>query len=238
MNKLIPTLSLFSGAGGLDLGFIQAGFAIKGCVEIEDAYCATLRANENRGLNVDGAPTIHCEDIRKFNAKQYRSLGIRCVIGGPPCQTFSAAGRRSGGVIGIEDERGQLFRAYIHVIEELKPEVFVFENVYGLPGANGGKPWQAIVGAFNKLGYQLKAEVVDSADYGVPQHRERLIMVGHRKGEFVFPLPTHGPDSSGGEPLQSVEKAIADLQNPKEPCHDNLGGMYGDLLPLNAPDFG
>ncbi len=231
-NKPIPTLSLFSGAGGLDLGFIQAGFAIKACVEIEDNYCATLQANKNESLNVSGVPTIHCEDIRGFDVKPYRKLGIRCVIGGPPCQTFSAAGRRSGGVIGIEDERGQLFQAYIRVLQELQPEVFVFENVYGLPGANGGKPWQAIVSAFHKLGYQLRAEVVDSADYGVPQHRERLIMVGYRKGDFVFPLPTHGPDSANGQPLRSVEEAISDLQDPNEPAHDNLGGMYGDLLSL------
>lgn len=231
-NNVIPTLSLFSGAGGLDLGFIQAGFAIKACVEIEKDYCATLQANKNESLSIAGAPMIHCEDIRSFDARKYRNLGIRCVIGGPPCQTFSAAGRRSGGVIGIEDERGQLFHAYIRVIQELKPEVFVFENVYGLPGANGGKPWQAMISAFNKLGYQLRAEVVDAADYGVPQHRERLIMVGHRKGEFVFPLPTHGPDSYGTEPLQSVERAIADLQDPNEPAHNNLGGMYGHLLPL------
>jgi len=135
-------------------------------------------------------------------------------------------------VIGTEDERGQLFQAYCDVLDVLEPEVFVFENVYGLPGANGGEPWREIVAAFQKRGYKLIAEVVDAADYGVPQHRERLIMVGTKTDGFTFPQPTHGPDSRSGKPLVSVETAIADLQNPDEPYHDNLGGMYGHLLPL------
>ncbi|HTT98440.1 MAG TPA: DNA cytosine methyltransferase [Rhizomicrobium sp.] len=228
----IPTLSLFSGAGGLDLGFMQAGFEIMGCVEIEESYCKTLRANLNVGSGYGHDTTIHCQDIREFDARPYKKLDIECIIGGPPCQTFSAAGRRSGGVIGIEDARGQLFQAYCRVLDELKPKIFVFENVYGLPGANGGKPWKEIVRSFSEHGYTLRAEVVDAADYGVPQHRERLIMVGYRKGEFTFPMPTHGPDSGTKVPLVSVESAIRDLQDVDEPDRDTLGGLYGHLLPL------
>lgn len=231
-RKRIPTLSLFSGAGGLDLGFLQAGFDIKACVEIEEAYCATLRENTHGGSGYNADVAIHQQDIKHFKPALYKDMGIRCVIGGPPCQTFSAAGRRAGGVIGTEDERGSLFRHYCRILKELQPEVFVFENVYGLPGANGGAPWREIVNAFSALGYQLCAEVVDAADYGVPQHRERLIMVGSRSGTFTFPMPTHGPDSQGGPALVSVKDAIADLQDPEEPYHDTLGGMYGHLLPL------
>lgn len=109
--------------------------------------------------------------------------------------------------------------------------MFVFENVYGLPGANGGGPWREITSAFEALGYRLHHEVVDAADYGVPQHRERLIMVGARKGRYAFPLPTHGPDAGGADPLVSVERAISDLQDPEEPSHNSLGGLYGHLLP-------
>lgn len=231
-SKGIPTLSLFSGAGGLDIGFLQAGFDIKACVEIEPSYCATLKANLHEDAAYSSSTVVHCEDVRAFDTRPYQSMGIRCIIGGPPCQTFSAAGRRSGGVIGLEDERGQLFQAYCRILDEIKPEVFVFENVYGLPGANGGKPWQAIVSAFSKLGYTLKADVVDAADYGVPQHRERLIMVGYKKDSFTFPLPTHGPDSIKNASLVSVEEAIRDLQNPKEPYHNDLGGLYGHLLTM------
>lgn len=228
----IPTLSLFSGAGGLDIGFHKAGFAIKACVEIEPTYCATLARNIGKGRSLGENVTVHCEDIRRFDPTPYKKVGIECVIGGPPCQTFSAAGRRAGGVIGIADPRGRLFRAYCDILHELQPRVFVFENVYGLPGANGGRPWQAILRAFSKLGYVLRAEVLDVADYGVPQHRERLLMVGFRKGTFEFPLPTHGPDSGDGKPLVSAYDAIADLQDESKPCRRGLGGMYGHLLPL------
>lgn len=228
----IPTLSLFSGAGGLDIGFLKSGFDIKACVEINKTYSSTLEANVGGAEGYGADAVIHNEDVTEFDTSPYHDLGIECVIGGPPCQTFSAAGRRSGGVLGTEDERGRLFLAYCRILKELQPKVFVFENVYGLPGANGGKPWAEITAAFSELGYQLRAEVVDAADYGVPQHRERLILVGYRTGQFRFPLPTHGPDSVEGRPLVSVESAIEDLQDPSEPYHDHLGGMYGHLLPL------
>jgi len=227
----IPTLSLFSGAGGLDLGFLDAGFDILACVELEAKYCETLRANVGGNHRFGHSTAVHEIDIRKFDATEYVGKGIRCVIGGPPCQTFSAAGRRAGGVIGTGDERGQLFQAYCDVLAKIEPEVFVFENVYGLPGANGGGPFREICEAFSSLGYTLAWEVLDAADYGVPQHRERLIMVGSKGAAFRFPVPTHGPDSLSGQPLTSVLEAIADLQDPSEPFHDNLGGMYGHLLP-------
>jgi DNA (cytosine-5)-methyltransferase 1 len=226
----IPTLSLFSGAGGLDLGFLEAGFDIRACVEIDPTYCQTLKSNTGIPDGYQAGTTILCEDVTKFDTSPFQKMGIRCVIGGPPCQTFSAAGRRSGGVIGTEDGRGQLFLAYCRILDELNPEVFVFENVYGLPGANEGKPWKEISFAFSSRGYKLHVEVVDAADYGTPQHRERLIVVGCKKGRFRFPMPTHGPDSKTGEPLVTAENAISDLQDPLEPFHNNLGGLYGELL--------
>lgn len=230
-HKSIRTLSLFSGAGGLDLGFEQAGFDIRACVEIEAKYCATLQANIDSGAHFSPDTKVFNIDITQFDEKEFMLEGIDCIIGGPPCQTFSAAGRRAGGVIGTEDARGQLYATYCRILDTLKPKAFVFENVYGLPGANGGGPWREIVTAFAKHGYKLFYEVVDTADYGAPQHRERLIMVGLREGIFDFPLPTHGPDSSTGIPLVSVYDAIQDLQDPKEPYHDDLGGLYGHLLP-------
>ena len=230
--RQIPTLSLFSGAGGLDLGFHRAGYDILACVEIERAYCDTLAANAGPGKLFPDTMSVRCTDIRDFGAAEFKGKGIECVIGGPPCQTFSAAGRRSGGVLGISDTRGQLFKSYCNVLSVLRPRVFVFENVYGLPGANGGGPWREIRKAFSSIGYQLRAEVIDSADYGVPQHRERLFLVGFREGRFTFPLPTHGPDSPSRHPLATVRDAIADLQAPSEKNHPGPGGLYGHLLPL------
>ncbi len=231
--KKIKTLSLFSGAGGLDIGFHNAGFDILGCVEIEPAYAKSLERNSGSGRFFGPKLNIHCEDIRNFDPTPYVGIGIECVIGGPPCQTFSAAGRRSGGVLGTIDPRGRLFESYCRILKAIEPQVFVFENVYGLPGANGGQPWREICAAFAKLGYQMKAEVVDSADYGVPQHRERLIIVGYRNHSlsYEFPVPTHGPDSDTGRPLVSINDAIKDLQDPDEPYHE-FDGLYGHLLPL------
>ena len=230
--RRIPTLSLFSGAGGLDIGFHKAGYDILACVEIEDAYCDTLRANTGTGKLFPASLSVRHADIRHFDASEFKGRGIECVIGGPPCQTFSAAGRRSGGVLGISDTRGQLFKSYCNVVSVLRPKVFFLENVYGLPGANGGGPWREIREAFSSIGYQLHAEVIDSADYGVPQHRERLFLVGHCEGRFTFPLPTHGPDSPSGHPLATVRDAIADLQPHREKKQPGPGGLYGHLLPL------
>jgi DNA (cytosine-5)-methyltransferase 1 len=231
----VKTLSLFSGAGGLDIGFHRAGFDIVACVEIENKYAASLRSNVGKDRFFGDSTQVFCQDVWDFDVEQFRDRDIECVIGGPPCQTFSAAGRRSGGVVGTSDKRGQLFERFVEVLATLKPEVFVFENVYGLPGANGGGPWLEITSAFSKLGYTLRSEVVDAADYGVPQHRERLILVGSKRGDFQFPNPTHGPDSLDGRPLFSVFEAIQDLQDLNESEHAGPGGMYGHLLPLVPP---
>lgn len=228
----IKTLSLFSGAGGLDIGFHQAGFEVVAAVEIEAQYALTLRENGRADAYFGHDLNVHCEDIRDFDPSPYVGMGIECVIGGPPCQTFSAAGRRSGGVLGLDDERGQLFRAYIRILDAIRPEVFVFENVYGLPGANGGQPWREIVDGFSAAGYDLTAQVVDAADYGTPQHRERLIMVGTKGKAFRFPMPTHGPDSLSGKPLISAEDALLGVSDANEDYHSGPGGLYGHLLPL------
>ena len=232
MQKKIKTLSLFTGAGGLDIGFHQAGYDIRGCVEIEPAYCATLAANNGSSGWFESDVEIHCKSVEDFDPRPYKDASIECVIGGPPCQTFSAAGRRAGGVIGTADSRGRLFQRYSEIIEAIQPAAFVFENVYGLPGANGGEPWRDILRTFSRLGYTLSYDILDSADYGVAQHRERLFLVGTRAKKFQFPVPTHGPDSLDGLPLVSVRDVIEDLQDPGEPFHDGLGGLYGHLLPL------
>jgi len=229
--KKIKTLSLFTGAGGLDIGFHKAGFESVACVEIEAAYCETLRKNIKDGNLFSSSTVVHNEDVRLFDASQYVDKGIDCIIGGPPCQSFSAAGRRSGGVAGTNDDRGQLFKTYCEILDVIKPKVFVFENVYGLTGANGGDALRDIVAEFSKHGYELNYRILDAADYGVPQHRERLIMVGYKSGNFSFPMPTHGPDSNSELGLVSCEDAISDIQDPNEDYHDGLGGLYGHLLP-------
>src|SRR5581483_4840452 len=147
---------------------------------------------------------------------------------GPPCQTFSAAGRRAAGVAGTSDPRGALFEEYIRLLGIIQPKGFLFENVYGITGAQDGQAWREIQTAFKAVGYNLFFRVLDAADYGVPQHRERLFIVGLKEGSYLFPCPTHGPDSPGHEPYFTAGEAVqgADISEASA----GLGGRYGHLL--------
>ena len=182
---------MFSGAGGLDIGFHDAGFTIIECNELEPRFAATLNKNAAEGERLHGAKIV-CEDIRKYTPSVSHA---DFIIGGPPCQTFSAAGARANGVNGTDDDRGNLFLQYARIIDQIQPAGFLFENVYRIVGAQSGKPWKQIQAAFRELGYTLHWRILDAADYGVPQFRERLIIVGLKEGSYRFPYPSHGPDS-------------------------------------------
>lgn len=230
LNNNIPsirTLSLFSGAGGLDIGFSDVGFEIVNSVEIERKFCDTLELNTGEGKRFNNSK-VNCIDIREFSG---RGVGkIDFIIGGPPCQTFSAAGRRANGVLGTTDARGVLFREYVRLLEELSPKGFLFENVYGIIGAQGGEAWKEILQSFSDVGYKLFYRIVDAADYGVPQHRERLLIVGLKNGEFKFPRPTHGPDSIDDEPFYNAETALEGVKSVETEESNRLGGRYAHLL--------
>lgn len=227
LPKPIRTLSLFSGAGGLDIGFHDAGFEIVEQVEIEEKFVATLRANSGRGKYLSESK-VESTDIRDFHPSD--DLKVDFIIGGPPCQTFSAAGRRAAGVKGTTDARGTLFEEYVRLLKQLQPAGFLFENVYGITGADDGKAWQSICTAFAGAGYTITPRVLDAADYGVPQHRERMIIVGTRGKPFKFPRPTHGRDSLDGLPAVSAADALAGVPNSGENLKPDLGGRFGHLL--------
>lgn len=227
-SRPLTALSLFSGAGGLDIGFHDAGFHVTDLVEIEKRFTETLAGNSGP-FGYLGECAIHCLDIRHFFPKPGKHIDF--IIGGPPCQSFSAAGRRASGVRGINDSRGVLFKEYVRLLRTIKPKGFLFENVYGITGANGGKAWAEIQRAFASAGYTIHSRILDAADYGVPQHRERLFIVGLRQGTFLFPRPTHGPDSPDGRAHYSAGKAVegAPLQ-ADEQIVQGIGGRYGELL--------
>lgn len=228
----IRTLSLFSGAGGLDIGFSDIGFDIVDSVEIERKFCDTLELNTGAGKRFDKS-IVNCIDIREFTGD---NLGpIDFIIGGPPCQTFSAAGRRANGVLGTTDARGVLFREYVRLLQKLSPRGFLFENVYGLVGAQGGSAWEEIKKAFSNVGYKLFYRIVDAADYGVPQHRERLLIVGLKEGCFEFPRPTHGPDSVDNHPFYNAETAVEGVISNESDESNKVGGRYGTLLDSIPP---
>jgi DNA (cytosine-5)-methyltransferase 1 len=226
-KQKITTLSLFSGAGGLDIGFHDIGFDIIECVEIERKFCDTL--DKNTGENKYFANGhINCIDIREYHPQDLPPIDF--IIGGPPCQTFSAAGRRANGVLGTTDARGVLFREYVRLLDELQPVGFLFENVYGIIGAQNGEAWKEILSEFSKVGYKLYYRILDTADYGVPQHRERLIIVGLKAGKFSFPRPTHGPDSTNSALYYSAKQAIATAHLEEHEKLTGISGRYGHLL--------
>lgn len=220
-------ISLFSGAGGLDIGFHKIGFDIVACIEIEPIFCKTLELNRGQHLREDCE--IICADIRNIDPTTLQIGPIDLIIGGPPCQSFSAAGRRAGGVTGIFDVRGALFEHYCRFVSHFRPKAFIFENVRGILQGNKGHDWQKILNLFTSLGYTLSYRILDAADYGVPQHRERLILVGVVGNPFLFPRPTHGVDSVNGIPHVTALEAMKDLQPENEPNHD-YDGKYGKLL--------
>lgn len=222
-NK-IKTLSLFSGAGGLDIGFHDSGFEIIASVEVEKLFAETLSNNSGEGKYFSQSK-VNCIDIRQFDFNE----DIDFIIGGPPCQTFSAAGRRASGVAGTTDQRGTLFLEYVRLLKKLQPKGFLFENVYGILGAQNGEAWNDIRNAFSEVGYKLHYRIIDAADYGVPQHRERLIIVGLKEGEYLFPRPTHGPDSLNQTPHYSAEESLIDVEIDKN-IKTSLGGEFGQLL--------
>ncbi|GAB4291360.1 MAG: hypothetical protein Fur0025_26500 [Oscillatoriaceae cyanobacterium] len=221
----VKTLSLFSGGGGLDIAFHDSGFEIFQMVELEPKYIKTLQKNCQSGKWLEGSKPI-CIDIRNYSPDA--NIKVDFIIGGPPCQTFSAAGRRAAGVAGITDQRGTLFQEYVRILKILQPQGFLFENVYGITGANGGQAWQEIQSAFRQVGYKIYFRVLDAADYGVPQHRERLFIVGVKQGIYLFPYPTHGLDSLDRQPYYSAAEAVAGADTSD--VEPGLGGRFGHLL--------
>lgn len=209
-----PTVvSLFSGGGGLDLGFINAGYEVVWAIDNNANAVNTYMANIG--------PYIKCADITQEDVEQIPKADI--VIGGPPCQSFSLAGNRH-----TEDARGQLVWRYIDIIKYVRPKAFVFENVMGLLSAKNSKN-ESIVGllkkAFYDIGYTVEMNVMNAAEYGIPQKRKRVIIVGLQGDKkFTFPKPTHGDVDSGLKPFVTVQEALGDL--PAATNNENKSVSY------------
>lgn len=216
--KKYSAISLFSGAMGLDIGLERSGrFRVLACVESEHAFCETIRRNRDNGLLKNRNLRVYEEDITKVDPLQLlRDLGLRpgqldLLIGGPPCQSFSTAGRRGT----VMDPRGTLIWQFLRFIQTMRPRFFLMENVRGLLSAalrhrpikerpeKGGPPLKqeelpgSVVRLFasdlQAIGYRFDCFEVNAVNYGAPQLRERAIFIGNRFGAVVdFPDPTHG----------------------------------------------
>lgn len=175
-------ISLFSGCGGLDLGFERAGFDIPVANEFDKNIWETFKANHKKTKLIEG-------DIRKVTKEDIIPLidgEVDGIIGGPPCQSWSEA----GSLRGIEDERGQLFFDYIRILTDFKPKFFLAENVSGMLADRHSEAVQNILELFDKAGYNVSLTLVNAKDYGVAQERKRVFYIGFRKDldiQFEFP---------------------------------------------------
>lgn len=226
MKKVI---SLFSGAGGMDIGFENAGFKTTVAIELDPSCCDTLRTNFPT-LPVIQGDISHISSSEILQAANLKPLECAVVIGGPPCQSFSLAGKR----MGMDDPRGKLILEFARVVRDVIPKTFVLENVKGMANWAGGKAIDAIFNEFlepiiydgHSYTYVLSYKVLKASDFGAPQHRERLFIVGSRVGKkFSFPEPTHqalGPHSGdlfkkNLEPYKTVGDAILALPPANPP---------------------
>lgn len=194
-------VDLFAGVGGLSYGFAHnPNFEIIFANEYDKDIATAYSLNH---------PNVHMiqGDIRDITKEQIDNLlngkTVDIIVGGPPCQSYSTLGKRQ------MDERAHLFEEYCRVLSIIQPHMFVFENVSGLMSMQGGKLINVIIDEFNKLGYSVKCQLLNAVNYGVPQYRDRVILVGMKNNNvFSYPQPTHG---DGLLPLVTVEDAFSDL---------------------------
>jgi DNA (cytosine-5)-methyltransferase 1 len=224
----VPTLvSLFAGAGGMDAGLESAGFETRLAIDIDKDAMDTLSTTKAKRLRIDDSSRCYLEsanlvqaDITKLGRKDLLCLWDgqevpTLLAGGPPCQSFSSAGKQRG----TEDARGRLFHDFVRVAKTLRPYLVLFENVQGLVtarderGAIGGV-LRRIQAEFESVGYACSFALVNAADYGAPQRRVRLVMLGSRRHQLPVlpPSPTHAKEANGMlRPWISVAGALKDL---------------------------
>ncbi len=207
MNIRPIAVDLFAGAGGMSLGFEQAGFDVVAAVEVDPIHCAVHKFNFPECAVIP-------QSVVGLKASQIRlqsGIGDRdvdCVFGGPPCQGFSLIGQRV-----FDDPRNSLVLEFVRLVRELKAKTFVFENVKGLTVGKHKQFLNELVGRFEEVGYEVRLgwEVLNAAHYGVPQNRERLILMGARKGARVPSYP-----EIRNEVAPTVREALSDLPDADE----------------------
>lgn len=194
-------IDLFAGAGGMSLGFEQAGFDVVAAVEIDPIHCAVHKFNFPHCAiipkSVVGLSATQIRDAAKIGTRQ-----VDCVFGGPPCQGFSLIGHRV-----LDDPRNELVLEFVRLVKELDARTFVFENVKGLTVGKHKKFLEELIQAFDDAGYSVAQPwaVLDAANYGTPQHRERLILMGAKKRR---PLPSYPPHTTNAADARSPNPGL------------------------------
>lgn len=224
-------IELFAGAGGLALGLEQAGFEEIALVEIDKAACDTLKLNRpNWNVLNEDITLVSKKDLKKeFKLKEGQ---LDLLSGGYPCQSFSYAGKK----MGFEDVRGTMFYYYSEFIKQLKPKMFLAENVRGLTTHDGGKTIQTMIDVYEELGYKVEWKVLNAWDYGVAEKRQRVVIIGIRndltdKIKFEYPMP-HEYKPVLRDVLQNVPASVgAKYPEKKKKVFDLVppGGCWRDL---------
>ena len=221
-SRLMYYISLFTGAGGLDIGFKEAGFI--GIMESD----IMPQAKASYMLNYPNDSYI-LEDIRKLPISKIKELvgdkKVDVIIGGPPCQGFSNMGNKNSA-----DPRNLLFESYIKIVDAIKPKCFLFENVKGLKTMFEGRYFQKVIHGFKSIGYNLHYSLIDTSKYGVPQKRERIFIVGMQSDkEFLF--PPHNSKSYGKlKAYSNVGDAINDLVNKGEEIPNHIPLSHSEIV--------
>jgi modification methylase aquI subunit alpha len=248
--KPLYAISLFSGAGGFDLGMEAAGFTTRLCTDIDFHSCQTLQNNKDALKNNPNSKYSFLSEAKivQKNIKEYSSdeilsdSGLKkgevsLVYGGPPCQSFSVFGQRKG----MDDPRGTLLWDYLRVIRDIQPKCFVFENVAGLLSIDDGKIFNSFLDELSKDNegnkiYTTSHYLLDTASFGVPQYRSRVIIYGY-KGDKKIPAPTktHALNDKELEigllPAVTVGDTILSLPNPPSATIPNhVGRVHGQAV--------
>lgn len=202
-------IDLFAGCGGGSMGFARRGFRVVAAVELDPDTA------ESYGLNVGVKPIVR--DIRSVTGQELLAASglepgqCTVIFGCPPCQSFTVL-RRGASPTDLDVVRETLPSHYVRLVADVRPAFVAFENVPGMVEGRGRVQFDALIADLERLGYRLKWDFVDAADYGVPQHRRRVLVIGSRIGEPVFPARTHGPASGpAGRRYRTVRDAIGDL---------------------------
>lgn len=214
MSRSLKYIDLFSGAGGFSLGFDNKGFQNVFSVDIEPSFCETYNHNFP-SHNLIQKDICDVTDAELRYLKEYDEIDV--VIGGPPCQGFSIAGN-----IGrkfIDDPRNKLFKEFVRVVKVVEPTYFVMENVARLYNHNKGNTRREIINDFENLGYKVECKILNSADYGVPQVRKRVIFIGTKNSQkILFPKNEVDKYVTVKEALSSYPK-LESGQESKIPNH-------------------
>lgn len=202
VRAIKTVVGLFSGGGGLDLGFERAGFGVSVCVDNDPVACETLRHNRPEW-------PVFCGDIREFDPIPHR--GAVGVIGGPPCQGFSTAGKGDP-----DDPRNFLWREWFRVVEAVEPEFVMLENVPGMAHSKNREHLDDLLEHLERDGYRVNYSVLDAADFGVPQRRRRLIVVGGRGFDIRLPKPSASRRVTVGEAILDLVDRTALNHEPND----------------------